>query len=282
MSSSETLSGDLTEPQHRSRERSLNSQHASRARHDPDSIVLAGCGILLVTDARGDIPAERATDQGLGLFHLDGDGYLDYRGAHGQGLVNQGWKDSGIAITNADGSLAIPPIALCEVQGYLYRAWLAAARLLTASGNGGRARALTERAAALRERFERDFWSKRLGCYVLALQRGGRPVEVVASNAGQVLWSGIASPAHAGAVARRLMEEDMSASSAGRTSASRYATLPRGLQSPGLGGGRDALCARAAAAGSRSQAAATRGSSDAQPGAGGRSDGGPQLPSILR
>jgi glycogen debranching enzyme len=139
----------------------------------------------------------------------DGDGYLDYRGAYGSGLVNQGWKDSGVSIVNADGSLATPPIALCEVQGYLYRAWQAGARLLTLTDDGERGQALTARAAELRERFERDFWSDRLGCYVLALQRGGRPVEVVASNSGQVLWSGIASPEHAHTVARRLLQDDM-------------------------------------------------------------------------
>lgn len=139
----------------------------------------------------------------------DGDGYLDYRGAYGNGLVNQGWKDSGVAITNADGSLATPPIALCEVQGYLYRAWHAGARLLRVTDDHERAQALTARAAALRERFERDFWSDRLGCYVLALQRGGRPVEVIASNAGQVLWSGIASAGHARVVAARLLQDDM-------------------------------------------------------------------------
>jgi glycogen debranching enzyme len=161
----------------------------------------------LIRELRGNIDA--ALDWIDRFGDSDGDGYLDYRGAYGNGLVNQGWKDSGVAITNADGSLATPPIALCEVQGYLYRAWHAAARLLSITDDGERALVLTDRAAALRERFERDFWSDRLGCYVLALQRDGRPVEVIASNAGQVLWSGIASPAHAHAVARRLLQEDM-------------------------------------------------------------------------
>jgi len=163
--------------------------------------------VALIRELRGNIDA--ALDWIERFGDSDGDGYLDYRGAYGSGLVNQGWKDSGIAITNTDGSLATPPIALCEVQGYLYRAWLAGARLLALTGDRERARHLIDRAAELRERFERDFWSDRLGCYVLALQRGGRPVEVVASNAGQVLWSGIASPQHAQAVARRLMRDDM-------------------------------------------------------------------------
>jgi glycogen debranching enzyme len=161
----------------------------------------------LLGELRGNIDAALEWIDRFG--DSDGDGYLDYRGAYGNGLVNQGWKDSGVAITNADGSLATPPIALCEVQGYLHRAWLAGARLLTMLGNEERARSLTARAAELRERFERDFWSDRLGCYVLALQRGGRPVEVVTSNAGQVLWCGISSAEHAHAVARRLMREDM-------------------------------------------------------------------------
>lgn len=161
----------------------------------------------LVGELRGNVDA--ALDWIERFGDSDGDGYLDYRGAYDTGLVNQGWKDSGVAITNADGSLAKPPIALCEVQGYLYRAWQAGARLLTLMDDARRGQELMDRAQELRLRFERDFWSDRLGCYVLALQRGGRPVEVVASNTGQVLWSGIASPDRARAVARRLLQDDM-------------------------------------------------------------------------
>lgn len=169
---------------------------------------LAWSGDLeLVRELRGNIDA--ALDWIERFGDSDGDGYLDYRGAYGSGLVNQGWKDSGVAIVNSDGSLATPPIALCEVQGYLYRAWLSAARLLALTGDESRARVLERQAAALRERFERDFWSDRLGCYVLALQQGGRPAEVVTSNTGQVLWSGIASDERARAVAARLMQDDM-------------------------------------------------------------------------
>jgi glycogen debranching enzyme len=163
--------------------------------------------LALVRELRGHIDA--ALDWIDQFGDSDGDGYLDYRGTHGNGLVNQGWKDSGVAIINADGSLATPPIALCEVQGYLYRAWLSGAKLLELTGDPQRARSLLSRAADLRERFQRDFWSERLGCYVLALQQGGRAAEVIASNAGQTLWSGIASPEHARTVARRLMQEDM-------------------------------------------------------------------------
>lgn len=153
--------------------------------------------------------AEAALAWMAGRADSDGDGYLDYRGRYANGLVNQGWKDSGNAVVNADGSLAEPPIALCEVQAYAYRAWREAAWLLRRLGDEAAARPLDERAGALRDRFERDFWDEALGCYVLALQEGGRPAAVATSNTGQVLWGGIASPERAARVARRLMADDM-------------------------------------------------------------------------
>jgi glycogen debranching enzyme len=138
----------------------------------------------------------------------DGDGFVDYRSHTDKGLVNQGWKDSGDAIVHADGSLAKPPIALAEVQGYAYRAWLEVAELFERSGDGQRAGDLRAKADRLRERFEARFWSDSLGCYVLALG-DGRACEVVTSNAGQVLWTGIASPERAKGVAERLLRDDM-------------------------------------------------------------------------
>jgi glycogen debranching enzyme len=137
------------------------------------------------------------------------DGYVAYESAGNRGLVNQGWKDSGDAIIDADGELAEPPIALPEVQGYTYAAWLGLAALFERDGDTARATDLRSKASALRDRFERDFWSDRLGCYVLARQKGGRTCEVVASNAGQVLLSGIASADHARDVATRLTGDDM-------------------------------------------------------------------------
>jgi glycogen debranching enzyme len=139
----------------------------------------------------------------------DGDGYLDYGGRYSHGLVNQGWKDSGDAIVNEDGTLAAPPIALAEVQGYLYQAWSTTAQLLDRLGDRTAGIELRQKATALRARFEQDFWSESLGCYVLALQEGRRPAKVVSSNAGQVLWSGLPCADHAARVARCLMAPDM-------------------------------------------------------------------------
>ncbi|HLK71761.1 MAG TPA: glycogen debranching N-terminal domain-containing protein [Steroidobacteraceae bacterium] len=181
--------------------------------------------LATIRELRGNLEAALTWIEQFG--DSDGDGYLDYGGDHPSGsryhhgLVNQGWKDSGDAIVNADGSLVEPPVALCEVQGYLYRAWHSAARLLRQLGETARSADLERRAAALRERFERDFWSADLDCYVLARQHGGRAAAVLASNAGQVLWSGIPSSAHAAAVAQRLMQPDMFSGWGVRTLSSR-------------------------------------------------------------
>ena len=139
----------------------------------------------------------------------DGDGYLDYLGQYGNGVVNQGWKDSGNATVNSDSSLAEPPIALCEVQAYAYHAWRQTAPWLRLVDDPERAQQPDRRAADLRGRFDRDFWSDELGCYILARQAGGRPAAVVASNVGQVLWGSIATEARAAQVVERLLASDM-------------------------------------------------------------------------
>jgi glycogen debranching enzyme len=144
-----------------------------------------------------------------GSADSDGDGYLDYVGRYTTGLINQGSKDSGNAILNADGSLPEPPIALCEVQAYAYRAWRQTAALLRRLGDRPAAVDLDGRAEAMRAAFTRDFWDPALSAYVLARQQGGRPVAVVTSNAGQVLWGGIAESDHAARVADRLLAPDM-------------------------------------------------------------------------
>jgi glycogen debranching enzyme len=149
------------------------------------------------------------------LAWLDGDadprrsGYVAYESTTDRGLANQGWKDSGDAIVTADGRIATPPIALAEVQGYAYAARLEVADLFERAGDAGRASDLRTAAERLRAQFERDFWSDELGAYVLALEAEGRPCGVLASNAGQVLWSGIAAPDRARAVANRLMAPEM-------------------------------------------------------------------------
>ncbi len=139
---------------------------------------------------------------------LDGDGFVEYARRSSTGLGNQGWKDSFDAIFHADGRLAEGPIALCEVQGYVYAAKHAAAGLAEVLGQPRRAEALRAQARALRDAFERTFWSDELGTYVLALDGEKRPCRVRASNAGHCLYTGIASPERAARVAQALLDAD--------------------------------------------------------------------------
>jgi glycogen debranching enzyme len=135
----------------------------------------------------------------------DQDGFVEYRRADEKGLANQGWKDSQDAIFHADGTLAQGPIALCEVQGYVYAAKRLAARTARRLGLTERGRTLDAQAAKLAEQFEAAFWCEDIGTYALALDGHNRPCRVRTSNAGQVLFSGIATPDHAEVVMRDLM-----------------------------------------------------------------------------
>ncbi|MEO6796683.1 MAG: glycogen debranching N-terminal domain-containing protein [Candidatus Dormibacter sp.] len=139
----------------------------------------------------------------------DGDGFTDYQSKSGKGMVNQGWKDSGNSIRNRDGSLATPPIALVEVQGYVYRAKLDAAWLVRQDGDEERAQRLEADADALRRRFKDAYWMPQEKYLAVALQRDGQRAESITSNPGQALWSGIVDHDHAEAVARRLLSKAM-------------------------------------------------------------------------
>ncbi len=139
---------------------------------------------------------------------LDGDGFIEYARQAPTGLVQQGWKDSHDSVFHADGSDAEGPIALCEVQGYTYAAWLAAADIARALGRSSQADAHAARAETLKRRFVERFWDEDLGTYVLALDGAKRPCRVRTSNAGHALWSGIADEGHARRVAEALMSSD--------------------------------------------------------------------------
>ena len=136
----------------------------------------------------------------------DGDGFVEYARANEQGLVNQGWKDSHDAIFHADGRLAEGPIALAEVQGYVYAAKRMAAQCARRMGNYAKARQLDAEAGRLATRFESAFWCPDIDTYALALDGAKVPCRVRTSNAGQVLFTGIATPEHAACVAKGLLQ----------------------------------------------------------------------------
>lgn len=136
---------------------------------------------------------------------LDGDGFVEYARRSAEGLVQQGWKDSHDSVFHAGGELADAPIALCEVQGYVYMGKLSIAQLAGTLGETALAARLAQEAAQLRQRFETTFWCEDLGSYALALDGSKRPCRVLSSNAGHALWCGIASSEHANRVIDGLM-----------------------------------------------------------------------------
>jgi glycogen debranching enzyme len=136
----------------------------------------------------------------------DRDGFVEYKRATNQGLQNQGWKDSHDAIFHADGRLAQGEIALVEVQGYVYAAKWMAARCAKRIGFDDLARKLAAEAGRLAERFEAVFWCPDIETYALALDGNKQPCKVRTSNAGQVLFTGIAAPHRAMHVARGLLQ----------------------------------------------------------------------------
>jgi glycogen debranching enzyme len=138
----------------------------------------------------------------------DGDGYLEYEKKNPHGLDNQGWKDSWDGIIDERGELLKPPIALVEVQGYAYAARQAIAEVYDALCEPSRAEQLRRDAAALRRRINADFWLEE-GYYALALDAGKEPAKVLASNAGQLLWSGAPTRQKARRQIERLMRNDM-------------------------------------------------------------------------
>jgi glycogen debranching enzyme len=157
-------------------------------------------------------PARAALAWMEGPADQDGDGWLEYqkRSSSPTALDNQGWKDSDDSMRFADGRLAEPPIACCEVQGYAYDARRRTARLSRVAWNDGElARRLERDAADLKERFNRTFWDTRRRQYVLALDREKKQVDASASNMGHLLWSGIVAEGRAAQVVRRLMRKDL-------------------------------------------------------------------------
>ena len=140
---------------------------------------------------------------------LDGDGFVEYLRRSPRGLTNQGWKDSWDANMHRDGSVAKPPIALVEVQGYVYDAKYRMASLLRAFGDVNRADKLKREAAQLARRFEKAFWRQQLGFYAMALDSDKKPLEVISSNPGHLLFTRIISRDRARAVITRLMRPDM-------------------------------------------------------------------------
>ncbi len=140
---------------------------------------------------------------------IDGDGFVEYDNKSEKGLTNQGWKDSYDSIMYANGDLCDGPIALCEVQGYVYAAKKQVSLIARALHEKKYAEKLEEEAKSLQEKFNKKFWDEELGAFALALDGQKKPCKVLASNAGHCLFTGIAEPAHAKKLAERLTGKEM-------------------------------------------------------------------------
>jgi len=139
----------------------------------------------------------------------DGDGFQEYQTRSPVGYENMAWKDSGDSVMYPDGTLVRGPKALCELQGYVYDAWLRTAEIYDELGNKRRGNALRKKAAMLFKKFNEAFWDDESGFYAYALDGDKKKVLTVASNVGQCLWSGIILQERAETVVKRLMRKDM-------------------------------------------------------------------------
>jgi glycogen debranching enzyme len=139
----------------------------------------------------------------------DGDGFVEYQRMTEQGLVNQGWKDSHDGINFADGRMPKTPIALAEVQGYVYAAYLARAHLAHESGQVAESARWAGKASRLKADFNEQFWLPERGWFAVGLDGAKNPIDALASNMGHCLWTGLIDEDKAAAVAARLMSPEM-------------------------------------------------------------------------
>ncbi len=139
----------------------------------------------------------------------DGDGFVEYKRMTDRGLLHQGWKDSSDAISFASGRLADPPIALCEVQGYVYAAYRARSRLAEELGDGEGARRFAQKAEHLKRAFNEAFWVGERGWFALGLDADKQQIDALASNMGHCLWTGIIDADKAPQVVRHLLSPAM-------------------------------------------------------------------------
>ncbi|MHB8506581.1 MAG: amylo-alpha-1,6-glucosidase, partial [Acidimicrobiales bacterium] len=153
--------------------------------------------------------AERALEWIERFGDADGDGYVEYHRATDRGLANQGWKDSWDGIRYADGRVAQAPIALCEVQAYVYSAYLARAHFAKEQGDEATYDAYRTKAGRLKTDFNRDFWNDKHEWFAVGLDAEKRQIDSLTSNVGHCLWTGIVDEEKAPVVAERLLSDAM-------------------------------------------------------------------------
>jgi glycogen debranching enzyme len=153
--------------------------------------------------------AERALEWIERFGDADGDGYVEYHRATDRGLLNQGWKDSWDGIRYGNGKVASAPIALCEVQAYVYSAYLARAHFAQEAGDKATFDRFRAKATQLKSDFNRDFWMEENGWFAVGLDKDKRPIDSLTSNIGHCLWTGIVDDDKARIIADKLLAPEM-------------------------------------------------------------------------
>ncbi|WP_457967093.1 amylo-alpha-1,6-glucosidase [Arthrobacter sp. D1-29] len=153
--------------------------------------------------------ADRALEWVQKYGDKDGDGFVEYERLNNRGLINQGWKDSWDGINFADGSMPEPPIALCEVQAYVYGAYAARAWMAYDAGDDALGNEYADLMVQLKKRFNEEFWMPERGYYAVALDGKKRQVDACASNMGHCLWLGLVDEDKAPSVVKHLMSPEM-------------------------------------------------------------------------
>jgi len=156
-----------------------------------------------------DAPLEKALTWIDQYGDFDGDGFVEYCSRSKDGIQNQGWKDSGDSIRDADGNIVNAPIALCETQGQVYDAWRRAADLYDLRGQPNRAQELRQKADELYQRFNDRFWMEDESFYCLGLDGNKQQIRSTTSNPGHLLWSGIVPSERAKQLVQQLFQPDL-------------------------------------------------------------------------
>lgn len=152
---------------------------------------------------------ERALDWIDQYGDRDQDGFVEYHQESSKGIANQGWKDSADSIVHRNGDYANSPIALAEVQGYVYQSKTGLAELYQAIGNDEKATQLKKEAERLKEAFNQAFWMEDVGYYAIALDEHKKQVGTITSNPGHVLYSGLIDEEKEEQVLHTLVSEKM-------------------------------------------------------------------------
>jgi glycogen debranching enzyme len=139
----------------------------------------------------------------------DGDGFLEYHQESAKGIANQGWKDSGDSIVHRNGEYAETPVALSEVQGYVYQAKTSLSDIFERLCEPEKANVLRNEAQKLKQQFERDFWMEEHNFLAIALDKNKKQIGTITSNPGHVLLSGMIDESKASSVIKTLMSQKM-------------------------------------------------------------------------